>query len=257
MLELRGLTKHFGAVAAVNGATFSVARGECVAMIGPNGAGKSTSFACIAGQFQDFGGQVLWRGECINRWSPQRRMASGMVRTFQVAHIFEALTVLQNIQLLLTAQDGLAVWHPLENLAVPRSLELLDRVGLRSAAAQPAGALPYGARKRLELAMALAGWPQGTSGGMLLLDEPAAGLSSSERSEMMALVRAMTSEAMGAHAVLYTEHNMDAVFGIADRVIVLMDGYVIANGDPAAVAADPTVRARYLGQEFVAGLPHA
>lgn len=251
MLEVRQITQRFGAVTAVDAASFQVAPGECVAMIGPNGAGKSTTFACIAGQYRDFDGQVLWRGDKVHHWSPQRRMAAGMVRTFQVARTFESLTVLQNVQLLLAAPQGLRPWTLLDSCAPQRAMDLLVRVGLGNSAQQSAASLAYGARKRLELAMALAGWVPGQQGGLLLLDEPAAGLSEEERRSMMALVRSLTAADQGGHTVLYTEHNMDAVFGVADRVLVLMNGRIVADGTPTEIASDPLVRSHYLGQDFV------
>ena len=251
-LYARQLVKHFGGVQAVRGVSFEVHPGECVALIGPNGAGKSTAFACIAGQHALTHGEVRWAGQRIDRLSPARRQRLGVARTFQVAETFEALTVRQNVQLLLAAPRGLRSWNLLKNASVEAAMARLEQVGLGALAHADTRDLPYGAKKRLELAMALAGLP--TAGPrLLLLDEPAAGLAAAERAELMARVTALAREGV---AVLYTEHNMDAVFGVADRVLVLIDGQIAATGTPDEVARDATVRGRYLGREFMAEAPH-
>lgn len=252
-LQVRGLVRHFGGVRAVDGVSFEVQPGECVALIGPNGAGKSTCFACIAGQQALTAGELHWAGQRIDRLAPARRLRLGVARTFQVAQTFEALTVLQNLQLLLAGARALRAWNRLDRQAVAPSLALLERVGLAPLAQADVMDLPYGAKKRLELAMALAGL-QGPGPQLLLLDEPAAGLAGPERAQLMALVRSLAREGV---AVLYTEHNMDAVFGVADRLLVLLDGRLAAQGAPDAVAQDPTVRLRYLGQGFRAETLHA
>ena len=253
-LQVQGLVKHFGGVHAVRGISFDVAPGECVALIGPNGAGKSTSFACIAGQHALTAGTVRWRGERMDRLRPAQRLQRGVARTFQVAQTFEALTVLQNVQLLTQYPQGLTAYTVLDSSESQRAHALLAQVGLGDLAHAEAQSLPYGAKKRLELAMALAGLPATPDAGpgLLLLDEPAAGLASSERASLMALVKSLTQAVpgQGGIAVLYTEHNMDAVFGVADRVLVLIDGEIAAQGSPDAIAADPQVRQRYLGQSW-------
>jgi branched-chain amino acid transport system ATP-binding protein len=245
-LQVQGLVKHFDGVKAVNGVTFTVAPGECVALIGPNGAGKSTTFACLAGQHALTAGRVLWNGERVDSLRPAQRLQRGMARTFQVAQTFEALTVLQNVQLLIQYPRGLEAYNILDSGENQTSMALLQQVGLQDLAHVDAQDLPYGAKKRLELAMALAGHAT----GLLLLDEPAAGLASAERAELMALVKSLTKPQAGRAgiAVLYTEHNMDAVFSVADRVLVLIDGILAAQGSPDEIARDPTVRQRYLGQ---------
>ena len=252
-LYVRQLVKHFGGVQAVKGVSFEVNPGECVALIGPNGAGKSTTFACIAGQHALTHGEVRWAGQRIDRLAPAQRQQLGVARTFQVAQTFEALTVLQNLQLLMTASRGLRAWNVLKSAEVPDALARLGQVGLRQLAHAEARDLPYGAKKRLELAIALAGLSE-TGARLLLLDEPAAGLAATERADLMALIQSLAKEGV---AVLYTEHNMDAVFGVADRVLVLIDGLLAAQGTPDAVARDETVRNRYLGRGFHAQGPHA
>ena len=263
-LQVKGLAKHFGGVRALDGVDFAVPAGQCVALIGPNGAGKSTCFACLAGQQVPTAGEVLWQGQSLLGKPPAERQRLGVARTFQVAQTFEALTVLQNIQLVLRGAAPLAWWDRLDRRQPERAMQLATQAGLQSQAHATVADLPYGAKKRLELAMALAGLPQavsvtGAAAGsdadrtldrgpsLLLLDEPAAGLALAERADMMALVRQVA--ALGV-TVLYTEHNMDAVFGVADRVLVLMQGRLVADGLPEVVAQDPQVRERYLGLDF-------
>jgi branched-chain amino acid transport system ATP-binding protein len=156
-LQVNNLVKHFDGVQAVRGVSFEIHVGECVALIGPNGAGKSTSFACIAGQHRLTSGEVWWAGERIDRLNPAQRLTRGVARTFQVAQTFEALTVLQNVQLLLQAPQGLAAWNVLDTVHLDAAQALLGRVGLHELAHADVLGLPYGAKKRLELAMALAG----------------------------------------------------------------------------------------------------
>ena len=258
VLQVSGLTKHFGGVRALDGVEFSVPAGQCVALIGPNGAGKSTCFACLAGQQVPTAGEVLWQGQSLLGKPPAERQRLGVARTFQVAQTFEALTVLQNIQLVLRGAAPLTWWDRLDSREPERALRLAAQAGLQAQANATVADLPYGAKKRLELAMALAGLPdavpdavadQGahSAQSLLLLDEPAAGLALAERADMMALVRQVASQGV---TVLYTEHNMDAVFGVADRVLVLMQGRLVADGLPDVVAQDPQVRERYLGMDF-------
>jgi branched-chain amino acid transport system ATP-binding protein len=167
-----------------------------------------------------------------------------------VAQTFEALTDLQNIQLVLRGAAPLAWWDRLDRRQPERAMHLATQAGMAMLVHHTVADLPYGAKKRLELAMALAGLPEAgadPSPSLLLLDEPAAGLAVAERADMMALVREVAAQGV---TVLYTEHNMDAVFGVADRVLVLMQGRLVADGAPEAVAQDPQVRERYLGLDF-------
>ena len=255
-LRVRGLVKHFGGVRALDGVDFEVPSGQCVALIGPNGAGKSTCFACLAGQQAPTAGEVLWQGQPLVGKSPAQRQRLGVARTFQVAQTFEALTVLQNIQLVLRGAAPLSWWDRLSQRQPVRAMQLAAQVGLQALAHATVADLPYGDKKRLELAMALAGLPHAADGAgadphpaLLLLDEPAAGLALAERAQMMALVRQVAAQGV---TVLYTEHNMDAVFGVADRVLVLMQGRLVADGLPEVVARDPQVLQHYLGMDFKA-----
>lgn len=251
LLQVRDLKKHFGGVKALDGVGFDIGAGECVALIGPNGAGKSTCFACLAGQQVPDAGRVAWgragsQGSAalqdITGYSVAALSQLGIGRSFQVAQVFEALTVLQNMQLATPVSNGLESFLPLKNQARASSQALLAQLGLTEVAHTQALLLPYGLKKRLELGIALAASPV-----LLLLDEPAAGLAQAERHDLMALVKGLTRRANQPVAVLYTEHNMDAVFGVADRVLVLIDGKLAASGTPEQIAQDPNVRQRYLG----------
>jgi branched-chain amino acid transport system ATP-binding protein len=252
MLQVKQLVKHFGGLRAVDGVSFDVLPGQCVALIGPNGAGKSTTFACIAGQYPLTGGDIAWNGQALQGLSPQARLQLGVARTFQVAQVFEALTVLQNVQLAIQASLGLRAVSAFKNLdgqSREPAQALLAQTGLQELAGQDVLSLPYGAKKRLELAVALAARPQ-----LLLLDEPAAGLAGPERADLMQLVKGLAGQGM---AVLYTEHNMDAVAGVADRVLVLIEGRLAAQGSFDEISRDAVVRSRYLGQAGGEGAGHA
>jgi len=250
VLSVQGLRQNYGGVQALKGIDFELNAGECVALIGPNGAGKSTCFACLAGQQQAVAGQVVWRGLDLQKVPVDQRTKLGVARTFQVAQVFEALTVLQNLQLVLQASRGVSMRDLLDHCALEDAMHWMDQTGLSDLGEEmfrsPAARLSYGGKKRLELAMAMAGLPD-PSEGLMLLDEPAAGLSPEERSDMMERVKRMSAKGT---TVLYTEHNMDAVFGVADRVLVLIDGQLVAHGLPEEVAANEVVRERYLGQSF-------
>ncbi len=252
-LVVSHLSKNYAGVQALQDVTFTLAPSSITALIGPNGAGKSTCFAAIAGQIQVDAGAVSWKGCRLLGLSPQKRLAAGVARTFQVAQVFEALSVQQNILLALHA--GGAKASNGVNADADTALTLLSQVGLSDVTDQIAATLPYGAKKRLELALALAAKPT-----LLLLDEPAAGLNETERHSLMALIGSLPKRQHHPVTVLYTEHNMDAVFGqvdqhqpIADRVLVLMEGRLMADGSPAEIAANTEVRLRYLGRNFHAG----
>lgn len=252
MLRVQGLVKYFGGIHAVDGVSFEVAPGECVALIGPNGAGKSTCFACIAGQYPLTGGHILWNGQALEKLAPAVRLRHGVARTFQVAQVFEALTVLQNVQLATQAALGpgaISAFKRLAGQSCEAAQALLAQTGLGALAGEEVLSLPYGAKKRLELAMALAASPQ-----LLLLDEPAAGLAEAERASLMQLVKKLAGQGM---AVLYTEHNMDAVAGVADRVLVMIEGRLAAQGSFGEISRDAEVRRLYLGENLNPGTDHA
>lgn len=247
LLQVRGLSKHFAGVRAVDGVDFSIDAGEIVALIGPNGAGKSTLFGVVAGQHRATAGTVLFEGQALAGRDPAALARAGIGRTFQTAQTWGTLTVLQNIQLALSAAAG-RVFDPftrLDGVQAASAHALLSRVGLAERAALAAAALPYPDSKRLELAIALASAPR-----LLLMDEPTAGMAAAERTALMDLVRSLLAEtAAGAQplTVLFTEHSMDVVFGYAQRVLVMARGRLIADGTPAAVRADPAAQAAYFG----------
>ena len=241
-LTVNGLCKAFGGVDAVVDVTFSVDAGELVALIGPNGAGKTTCFNLVNGQLDPDAGSVSLHGERIEGLPPREIARRGVGRTFQVAATFASMTVRENVQMALIARRGGqdAVMPRATDLLRTDADALLDRVRMTHVADQGCATLAYGDAKRVELALALAGVPR-----LLLMDEPTAGMSPRSRGRLMDL--AATLARQENIAVLFTEHDMDIVFGHADRVIVLDRGRIIAEGTPAAIRADARVRAVYLG----------
>jgi branched-chain amino acid transport system ATP-binding protein len=242
VLEVAGLFKSFGGVRAVDDVSFAVTAGELLAMIGPNGAGKSTCFNMLNGQLAADAGIVRLLGRDITGMKPRAIWRLGVGRTFQITATFTSMTVRENVQMaLLSHRQGLG---SLLSRASTRHREeadaLLDRVGMREQGDRVCGVLAYGDLKRVELAVALANDPK-----LLLMDEPTAGMAPKERIELMALAASLARER--SVAVLFTEHDMDVVFAHADRIIVLDRGRLIAQGEPAAVRADPQVQAVYLG----------
>jgi branched-chain amino acid transport system ATP-binding protein len=233
MLEVRGLCKSFGGLAAVKSVDLDVPAGAIVALIGPNGAGKTTMFAMIAGFIRPDTGSVRFEGADITGWRPDRIAAAGMVRTFQITQPFAGLSVMENIRLgafLRTADPA---------LAETRAREVGTRLGLGPLLDRPAAALTVAGRKRLEVARALATEPR-----LLLLDEVMAGLNPSEVNEIVALIRAVRDAGV---TILLIEHIMQAVAALADRVHVLAEGALIASGTAREIAADPRVIEAYLG----------
>ncbi len=248
MLAVAGLAKSFGGVAAVQGVSFSVAAGEMLALIGPNGAGKSTCFNMVGGQLRPDSGSVTLAGRAITGLSPRAVWAMGVGRTFQITATFASMTVLENVQMALLSAAGHVArwWRPARAAFAPEAAALLHQVGLSEQAGRGAGVLAYGDLKRLELAIALSNQPR-----LLLMDEPTAGMAPAERTGLMALTRRLATER--GLAVLFTEHDMDVVFGVSDRILVLNRGQLIAEGGPADIRADPRVRAVYLGSGDTSG----
>jgi len=244
VLAASGLRKAFGGVQAVDGVGFSVAAGELLAMIGPNGAGKTTCFNLVNGQLQADAGEISFEGRRIERLSARARFRLGLGRSFQVAATFGSMTVQENVQVALhsSAGDLRSMISPLARAA--EAIRLLQETGTAALAARQCAELAYGDLKRVEFAVALGGRPR-----LLLMDEPTAGMAAAERHELMELVRRISS-AQGI-AVIFTEHDMDIVFRHADRVIVLAEGCLIAQGTPAEVRADARVRRVYLGEDSI------
>ena len=242
VLAVQNLCKSFGGVRAVDAVSFAVHKGELLALIGPNGAGKSTCFNMINGQLAPDSGRILLEGRDIAGLPPRAVWRRGIGRTFQIATIFGSMTSIENVQMALISHAGeiFRGWRAVSGRHRARALELLGEVGMHDAAERASRELAYGDVKRLEFAVALAGDPR-----LLLMDEPTAGMAPKERIELMALV-ARLARARNI-AVLFTEHDMDVVFGQADRIIVLDRGQLIAGGTPEEVRTNPNVRAVYLG----------
>ncbi|MBM1171203.1 ABC transporter ATP-binding protein [Microvirga arabica] len=242
LLAVQGLHKSFGGVVAARDVSFTVTRGEMLAIIGPNGAGKSTVFNMVGGQLRPDRGQVLLDGQNITHASPQKRFRRGVGRTFQVAQTFLSMSAAENVQMALIScyRQSHGLWSPARERHRDKAVELLSRVGMAEAADTPCSALAYGDVKRVELAIALAGQPK-----LLLMDEPTAGMAPRERAALMDLTAAI-AESQGI-GVLFTEHDMDVVFGHAGRVLVLLRGQIIASGTPDEVRQDEQVKRAYLG----------
>jgi branched-chain amino acid transport system ATP-binding protein len=242
VLSARELRKDFGGVRAVDGVSFDLAAGEILALIGPNGAGKTTCFNLLNGQLRPDAGAVILVGQDITGHLPHDVARLGIGRTFQITATFASMTVRENVQTALLAHHrGLAdLWTPAVRRYVSEADTLLAQVDMTDQADRACGVLAYGDLKRVEFAVALAASPR-----VLLMDEPTAGMAAAERRALMELVTRL-ARASGT-AVLFTEHDMDVVFGHADRIIVLDRGKVIADGAPTAVRADRAVQDVYLG----------
>ena len=243
VLETRGLSKSFGGVRAVSGVDLAMPRGEIRALIGPNGAGKTTFFNMLTGQLIADAGEVRFKGERLSGLPPHAVWRRGVSRTFQITATFATLTALDNVRVGRLSHLG-KTYSMLESsrgLQADEARALLDQVGLAEQADRVAAVLAYGDLKKLELAVALANDPE-----VLLLDEPTAGMAPAERGALMALAERI-ARARGL-TVLFTEHDMDVVFSVADRIMVLHQGRVIAEGPPAAVRADAQVQRVYPGE---------
>jgi branched-chain amino acid transport system ATP-binding protein len=251
LLSVRGLSKAFGGVRAVEDVSFDVNPGELLALIGPNGAGKSTCFNMLNGQIRADRGQIMLDGVDIAGWTPRRIWRAGVGRTFQITATFGSMSVVENVQMVLTsARRGMGgLWTRLRDRHRDEAMALLERVGMASQADRPCGVLAYGDLKRVELAVALAHGPR-----LLLMDEPTAGMAPAERLDLMELTSGLVrADGVG---VLFTEHDMDVVFGHATRVLVLNRGQLIAHGSPAEVRANEAVREVYLGSGARYGQGH-
>jgi branched-chain amino acid transport system ATP-binding protein len=243
LLQVDSLAKRFGGIVATDDLALTVAAGELHAVIGPNGAGKTTLIAQLSGQLPSDSGRVRFAGNDITVLPMYRRSRLGLARSFQITSLFLDLSVLDNVALAVQAHAGhsFRFWRAARRETALRQpgLAALTRVGLAARADWPASALSHGEHRQLELAMALAGNPR-----MLLLDEPMAGLGPEESARMVEMLRALKREV----SILLVEHDMEAVFALADRITVLVYGRVIASGVPEAIRANDEVRQAYLGE---------
>ena len=248
VLSAQGLVLRFGGIVATNDVSLDLQPGARHALIGPNGAGKTTLVNILTGVLAPSAGRILLQGEDITRLAPHQRVRRGMVRTFQINQLFDSMTPLQTLAMVVAQQRGLggAWWQPVgRNAAVAaRAGALLEQFRLGEVATQPTRQLPYGKRRLLEIAIALASEPR-----VLLLDEPVAGVPAGEREELLQTVAALPADV----SVLLIEHDMDLVFSFATRMTVLVNGTLLVEGSPEAIAADPRVKEVYLGH----GTPHA
>ncbi len=242
LLEVSNLTKSFGGNRAVDGVSFTLAAGELLALIGPNGAGKSTTFNMVNGQLPADSGSIQLAGQELLGQRPRDIWRLGVSRTFQIAETFASLTVAENVQMALLSADGhiFSFWRRAAQYKRDEALALLAQVGMAAQANRPCSVLAYGDVKRVELAIALANRPK-----LLLMDEPTAGMAPRERAELMALTKRLVLEQR--IAVLFTEHSMDVVFAVADRIIVLARGRLIAEGAPQAIREHAKVQEVYFG----------
>ncbi len=244
MLEVRGLSKSFGALRATDNIDFDVVEGETHAVIGPNGAGKTTFIAQLAGNLRPNAGRIRFAGEDITALAAQGRARKGLARSFQITSIYPEFTALDNVALAVQAHSGhsFRFWKPARGdsaLAQPAQ-RVLEEVGLGEKTHTLAANLSHGEQRQLEMAMVLATRPR-----MMLLDEPMAGMGADESQRMIDLLLGLKRK----QTILLVEHDMDAVFRLADRISVLVYGRIIATGSPEAIRANPEVRAAYLGGE--------
>ncbi|MDE0779490.1 MAG: ABC transporter ATP-binding protein [Alphaproteobacteria bacterium] len=241
-LKANGLKKAFGGLIATDNLSLSVATGEIHAVIGPNGAGKTTLVNLLSGMLRPDAGSIQFNGRDVTRLPAPARVKAGLSRSYQITSIFRDFTVLENVMFSVQARQGhsFRFWKPVSRDAslIDPARELLGRVGLGDRVDIRAGELAYGEQRQLEIAISLATQPS-----FLLLDEPMAGMGPEESQRMIEFLRALK----GAYTILLIEHDMDAVFALADRITVLVYGKVIATGAPDDIRNDPAVREAYLG----------
>jgi len=243
-LETKGLEKSFGGIVATDNVSLAVQKGARHALIGPNGAGKTTLINLLTGVLRPSAGRIFLDGRDITGLQPHQRVGLGIARTFQINQLFAKLTPLETIGLAVSERMELGrQWWRLTGskaIVIEESVEILSRFNLADVMTDPTATLPYGKQRLLEIALAIACRPH-----VLLLDEPAAGVPEAERHGILDAVAALPSDV----TVLLIEHDMDIVFSFADRISVLVNGALFVEGAPEAVAADPRVKAVYLGEE--------
>jgi branched-chain amino acid transport system ATP-binding protein len=248
MLEIKGLYKHFGGVVAVDKVDLAVRAGEVHALIGPNGAGKTTLIAQVSGSLTPDSGQILFDGQDITRAPQHVRVKAGLARSYQITSIFRRFSVLDNLALAVQARSGssLSFWRPVaeEKALFDEASLIAKEIALQDKLSSPAMTLAHGEQRALEVGLALATRPK-----LVLLDEPMAGMGPEESQRMIELIQRIRAKV----TVLLVEHDMDAVFRLADRISVLVNGRVVASGTPQEIRADAEVRRAYLGDEVAAG----
>jgi branched-chain amino acid transport system ATP-binding protein len=247
LLEVRSLVKRFGGLVATDNLSLEVLRGEVHALIGPNGAGKTTLIAQLSGSLAADGGTIRFNGEDITATRQHERVHRGLARSYQITSIFKTFTVLDNVALAVQARSGssFSFWRPAaaETALFDEARELIAQVGLAGRERVLGGELAHGEQRQLEVGLALATRPR-----LLLLDEPMAGMGPDESARIIDLIQKVRQQV----TVLLIEHDMDAVFRLADRISVLVSGRVIATGFPEEVRNDPDVKKAYLGDEVAA-----
>jgi len=245
VLRIEGLTKNFGGLRVTDNVTLDVRPGELHAVIGPNGAGKTTLINQISGQLRADAGKIMFGGEDVTHLSVDKRAERGLARSFQITSILPRFSVLENVALAVQARQGTSFKFfgsaADEGALNKPAMEALDQVGLAARAMIPAGELSHGEKRALELAIALAMEPK-----LLLLDEPMAGTGHDETERLVTVLRSLK----GRFPMVLVEHDMGAVFALADRISVLIYGRILASGTPAEVRADPQVVTAYLGDEM-------
>ncbi len=250
ILETRDLRKAFGALVAVDGVSIQVQAGSIHSIIGPNGAGKTTFFNLLSGNLQPTSGQVLFKGRNITRLPLHRTAHIGMGRSFQITNLFPNLTAFENVRLACQAmgRNNFSFWRSARHFTryTDRAAAILQQVGLAERALQLAGTLPHGDQRKLELGIILASDPE-----VLLLDEPTAGMAAEQVPELMQLIQEIQQQ--GSKTVVLVEHNMNVVMSISDRITVMHQGQVLAEGTPAEIAANETVQSAYLGGLYELG----
>jgi branched-chain amino acid transport system ATP-binding protein len=248
MLEIRGLTKRFGGVVAVDAVNLSVQAGEVHALIGPNGAGKTTLIAQVSGSLAADAGEIYFLEEELTRKPQHARVRAGLARSYQITSIFRRFSVLDNLALAVQARSGssLSFWRPVagEKALFDEAASIAAQINLQDKLNSISGTLAHGEQRALEVGLALATRPK-----LVLLDEPMAGMGPEESQRMIGLIQRIRASV----TVLLVEHDMDAVFRLADRISVLVNGRVIASGAPADIRLDPEVKRAYLGDEVAAG----
>ena len=243
-IELRDVRKSFGPTEIIRGVNLSIADGERHAVIGPNGAGKSTLYNLITGKYSLSGGDISLRGEVVSGLAPFQINRKGLSRSFQVTNIFPRMSVYENIRcgVLWSLGYKYSFWHNVDKLkdVNDRTAEILEEIGMQARAQIPAGVLTYAEQRALEIGITIAG-----GANVILLDEPTAGMSHSETDQAIALIRKVTE----GRTLVMVEHDMGVVFGLADKISVLVYGEIIASGTPEEIKGNAAVKEAYLGEE--------